>query len=56
MRFWDIPKHIQKINDELGELIERVARLEADMAWVKWFVFAILGGVVALLIKVYIVP
>ena len=70
MKFWDLPKILKKINDELGDLIERVrnleetgqqrlerlARLEVDMAWVKWGVLTILAGVIALLIKVYIVP
>ena len=70
MKFWDLPKILKKINDELGDLIERVrnleetgqqrlerlARLEADMGWVKWMTLAILGGIIALLIKVYIAP
>ena len=53
MKIWHIPKHIQKINDELGELAERVAKLEADMAWIKWMTLTILGGIIALLIKTF---
>ena len=65
-----LPRHVAKINDELGELaqrvkqleefsrskLERLAKVETDLVWVKWMTMAILGGIVALLIRVFIVP
>jgi len=66
----NLPRHVAKINDELGELaqrvkqleefsrskLERLAKVETDLVWVKWMTMAILGGIVALLIRVFIVP
>lgn len=44
---------ISVINDELGEVCERLAALEADMRWVRWLVIAILTGVIALIFKAF---
>jgi len=55
IRKWlNIPGHIATINDELGEVMQRLATVEADMRWVKWGVTLIAGGMVALIIKVFI--
>lgn len=55
LRKWlDIPEHIERINDELGEVLQRLATVEADMRWVKWGVVTIAGGVIALIIKVFV--
>lgn len=61
MKFWNVPKHIENLNGEVGELRDlytklsvKVAHLEADMRWVKWLVTGILGGVILLLIKAFL--
>lgn len=55
LRKWlDIPEHIERFNDELGEVLQRLATVEADMRWVKWGVVTIAGGVIALIIKVFV--
>lgn len=54
-RAWrkQIATELATINDEMGKLCERVARIEADLSWLKWFTMAILGGVIAMLLKVF---
>jgi hypothetical protein len=49
----NVEQELRKINDELGELCERVARIETDLAWIKWFVIAIAGGMIAVLIRTF---
>jgi len=56
MKFWRMPKHLEILNGEVGELCERVARLEADMKWVKLLVICIFTGVIGLLIQAYLLP
>ncbi len=61
-QFLDLPKHIATINDELGEVVQRIATLEADMRWVKRLTIigvgsavTTLGGVALLVIKIVFV-
>lgn len=49
-----IKDELKVLNDELGEVVERLAALETDIAWVKRLVWVILSGVIALLVKVYL--
>ena len=49
-----IKDELKVLNDELGEAVERLTALETDIAWVKRLVWAILSGVIALLVKVYL--
>ena len=63
IRKWlDLPRHIETINDELGEVVQRIATLEADMRWVKRLTIigvgsavTTLGGVALLVIKIVFV-
>ncbi len=54
-QFLNLPKHIATINDELGEVMQRLATVEADMRWVKWGVVTIAGSMVALVVKLVFV-
>ncbi len=42
MRFWQVPKHIEVLNDEVGELCKRMAAMQQiqattqnDLGWLK---------------------
>lgn len=47
----EIQKHIAVLNDDYTKMAERIAKIEADLVWVKWFVTAIGLGVGVELIK-----
>lgn len=52
-KYLDVPKHIERLNTEVGELCERVAKLEVEVKWVKWLTMLIVGGIIALVAKAY---
>jgi len=49
----DIRKEMKVLNDELGSLRDRVARIEADIVWIKWLTMGIAGGIIAIVFRVF---
>jgi len=53
-RYWEsVGKELRILNDEVGDLRDRVARIKADMVWTKWLVTGITGRVIALIFRVF---
>ena len=50
-----IEEEMRILNDEMGSLRDRVARVETDVAWIKWLTMGIAGGTIALILQVIIV-
>ena len=46
-------RHIEIINDELGDVKSDMASMKRDMDWIKKFQWLILAGVIALVFKVF---
>ena len=44
-----IRESIEKINEELGIVKDRMTRVEADLKWLRWLVFFELAALLALL-------
>lgn len=47
-------QHIERINSELGKVKEDIAQLKTDVNWIKKLLWPILGGVAALVFKIYL--
>lgn len=48
-----IKDELKVLNDELGEVVERLAALETDMTWVKRLTILIAGGTITMLFKLF---
>lgn len=44
----------ERMATELGDITERVAAIEAHMGWVMKLIWLVLGGVIAIVFKVWI--
>ena len=38
--------HLEKINQEMGFVRDRLATIEADMKWIRWFVITSAGALI----------
>ncbi len=47
-RVWS---HIETLNHEMGEVCERIAKVETNTQWIKWLSVSILGSIIALAFK-----
>lgn len=43
--------HLAHMQSSLGELEKQMASIEADIAWLKWGMMLIIGGIVAVYFK-----
>jgi len=49
----EIKTHLLRLNEELDDARERLARIEGELIWLRRFVLAILCGVVSIILKVF---
>jgi predicted nucleic acid-binding Zn-ribbon protein len=49
----EIKQRLTKLNEELDDARERLARIEGELLWLRRFMLALLGGMISLLLKVF---
>jgi len=49
----EIKEHLGRLNEELDDARERLARIEGELLWLRRFMLALLGGMISLLLKVF---
>jgi len=49
----EIKEHLIRLNEELDDARERLARIEGELIWLRRFVLAILCGVVSIILRVF---
>jgi len=49
----EIKAHLLRLNEELDDARERLARIEGELIWLRRFMLALLGGMISLLLKVF---
>jgi len=52
-QFKELKVRLEKLNEELGDARERLARIEGELVWLRRFMLALLGGMISLLLKVF---
>jgi predicted nuclease with TOPRIM domain len=52
-QFQELKERLIKLNEELNDARERLARIEGELVWLRRFMLALLGGMISLLLKVF---
>jgi predicted nuclease with TOPRIM domain len=52
-QFKELKKRLEKLNEELDDARERLARIEGELVWLRRFMVALLGGMISMLLKVF---
>jgi predicted nuclease with TOPRIM domain len=52
-QFQELKERLIKLNEELDDARERLARIEGELVWLRRFMLALLGGMISLLLKVF---
>lgn len=48
----EIQTSIQHLNEDYTRMVERLARIEADISWLKWLSMAIVAGTIMTLLGI----
>jgi hypothetical protein len=49
----ELKVYLVKMNEELDDARERLARIEGELVWLRRFMLALLGGMIGMLLKVF---
>jgi len=52
-QFKELKARLEKLNEELGDARERLARIEGELVWLRRFMLALLGGMISMLLRVF---
>jgi len=52
-QFKELKKRLEKLNEELDDARERLARIEGELVWLRRFMLALLGGMISMLLRVF---